>query len=208
MLAPAWKERVMTVDDGLVAALPAVARLALVYAPASARQQTLALDARLATLIRRSSEPMLAQLRLAWWREAIAQDPARWPQGEPVLATLRSWGPRAGEVTVLVDGWEALTAPAPLSSAQIAAFAQGRADAAAALALTLGRPQDVEAALACAWRERTSAPPHSRWQTHKVRSDGSAAPCGPCACWPACRAAVVWPGERKAQPRPPLSSRR
>jgi phytoene synthase len=149
MLAPAWKERVMTVDDGLVAALPAVARLALVYAPALARQQTLALlalDARLATLIRRSSEPMLAQLRLAWWREAIAQDPARWPQGEPVLATLRSWGPRAGEVTVLVDGWEALTAPAPLSSAQIAAFAQGRADAAAALALTLGRPQDVEAA--------------------------------------------------------------
>jgi phytoene synthase len=139
----------MTADDGLVAALPAIARLALVYAPGSARQQTLALlalDARLATLIRRSSEPMLAQLRLAWWREAIAQDSARWPQGEPVLAALRSWGSRAGEATVLVDGWEALTAPAPLTPAQIAAFAEGRANAAAALALAVNRSKDVEAA--------------------------------------------------------------
>lgn len=139
----------MTADDPLVAALPAVARLALVYAPARARQQTLALlalDARLAALIRRSSEPMLAQLRLAWWREAIAQDPAKWPQGEPVLAALRSWGDQAFQASVLVDGWEALTAPAPLATGQIAAFAEGRAAGAAALAGALQCPKDAEAA--------------------------------------------------------------
>jgi 15-cis-phytoene synthase len=139
----------MDADESLVAALPAVARLALVYAPARSRRQTLALlalDARLATLIRRSSEPMLAQLRLAWWREAIAQDPAKWPEGEPVLAALRSWGARASAVSALVDGWEALTAAPPLATPQIAAFAEGRAGAAAALALALDRPQDAEAA--------------------------------------------------------------
>lgn len=139
----------MDAEDPLVAALPAVARLALVYAPASARQQTLAmlaLDTRLAGLIRRSSEPMLAQLRLAWWREAIAQNPAKWPQGEPVLAALRSWGEHAGAATALVDGWEALTAPPPLTGTQIAAFVEGRAGAAAALALALERPQDEAAA--------------------------------------------------------------
>jgi phytoene synthase len=139
----------MDADDPLVAALPAVARLALVYAPARARQQTLALlalDARLATLIRRSSEPMLAQLRLAWWREAIAQDPSRWPQGEPVLAALRSWGEHAATATVLVDGWEALTAPSPLAAGQLAAFAEGRAGAAAALAVALGKADESEAA--------------------------------------------------------------
>lgn len=139
----------MDADETLVAALPAVARLALVYAPARARQQTLALlalDARLATLIRRSSEPMLAQLRLAWWREAIAQDPGRWPQGEPVLSALRSWGEHAGKATVLVDGWEALTAPSPLAAGQLAAFAEGRAGGAAALAVALDRPQEADAA--------------------------------------------------------------
>jgi phytoene synthase len=139
----------MDQDETLIATLPAVARLALVYAPASARQQTLALlalDARLANLIRRSSEPMLAQLRLAWWREAIAGDPAQWPTGEPILATLRSWGDRAGTASSLVDAWEALTAPSPLGNQAIEAFANARGEAAIALADALGRPEDREAA--------------------------------------------------------------
>jgi phytoene synthase len=139
----------MDQDEALIATLPAVARLALVYAPASARQQALALlalDARLANLIRRSSEPMLAQLRLAWWREAIAGDPAQWPTGEPILATLRSWGDRAGTASSLVDAWEALTAPSPLGSQAIEAFAGARGEAAVALADALGRPEDRQAA--------------------------------------------------------------
>lgn len=139
----------MDADETLVAGLPAIARLALVYAPASARRQTLALlalDARMATLIRRSSEPMLAQLRLAWWREAIAQDPARWPVGEPVLASLRTWGDRTGAASSLVDGWEALTAAPPLGRDQLSKFVEGRAGGAAALALALQCPSEAEAA--------------------------------------------------------------
>lgn len=136
-------------EDVLLASLPSVARLALVYAPASARRQTLALfalDAHCATLLRRSSEPMLAQLRLAWWRESIAQDPTQWPQGEPILAALRSWGEHHAGAAALVDAWEALTAPAPLSAAAMQTFAQARGAAAGALARALSRPQDVGAA--------------------------------------------------------------
>ncbi|VWX51584.1 conserved hypothetical protein [Novosphingobium sp. 9U] len=139
----------MDQDDPLLATLPAVARLALVYAPASAREQTLALlalDARLATLIRRSNEPMLAQLRLAWWRESIGHDPAHWPEGEPILATLRSWGADHARATALVNAWEALTAPSPLAADAMLAFADGRGAAAAALAQVLGRSNEAEPA--------------------------------------------------------------
>lgn len=139
----------MTQDEELLTSLPAVARLALAYAPAGARQQTLALfalDARLATLIRRSSEPMLAQLRLAWWRESLAQDPQLWPQGEPILAALSSWGSTHAASIALVDAWEALTVPSPLPAAQMLAFADGRGAAAAALAQALGCGADAPAA--------------------------------------------------------------
>ncbi|WP_394657815.1 hypothetical protein [uncultured Novosphingobium sp.] len=140
----------MSQDDPLVASLPAVAQLSLVYASASARQPTLALlalDARLATLIRRSSEPMLAQLRLAWWRESIAQSPQTWPEGEPILATLRSWGNRHADAQTLVDAWEAMTAPSPLGADAMSKFAEGRGAACAALALVLGCARDKQAAM-------------------------------------------------------------
>lgn len=139
----------MEQDEALVASLPAVARLALVYAPAASRRQVLAvlaLDARLANLIRRSKEPMLAQLRLAWWREAIGGDPASWPQGEPILALLKGWGPEPATVLGLVDAWEALTAPSPLGSEALRVFAAGRGAAAAALADALGLGREREAA--------------------------------------------------------------
>lgn len=139
----------MDQDEPLLASLPAVAKLALVYAPASARRQTLALlalDARLATLIRRSSEPMLAQLRLAWWRESIGQAPATWPKGEPILAALASWGEHHAQADALVDAWEALTAPSPLTAEAMQAFADGRGKAAAALAQALGCAKDMQAA--------------------------------------------------------------
>jgi phytoene synthase len=100
----------------------------------------------LATLIRRSTEPMLAQLRLAWWREAIGRGPEHWPRGEPILSTLRSWGEGTASATALVDAWEALTAPSPLGSAALQAFADGRGEGAAALADVLELPGERDAA--------------------------------------------------------------
>lgn len=127
--------------ETLADTLPPVARLALAYAPAGARMPTLALlalDVRLAGLLRHSREPMLAQLRLAWWRETLGQDAATWPEGEPLLAALRSWSNAHAPLVALVDGWEMLTGTAPLPAAALEAMAEGRAAAWAGLANVVG----------------------------------------------------------------------
>lgn len=136
-------------ESPLVAALPVVSKLALAYAPRAHREATLALlalDARLAGLLRHSREPMLAQLRLSWWRETLGQDAGAWPEGEPLLAALRSWNGGHGALVALVDGWEALTGPAPLPADAVAAMAEGRGRAFAALADALGREEERDAA--------------------------------------------------------------
>lgn len=131
-----------------------LARLALAYAPRRAHEHwltLLALDARLAGVVRGAREPMLAQLRLAWWRDRLGGDPAEWPKGEPLLARLAAWGERAAELVALVDGWEALLDEEPDAQA----FAQGRAGAAAALAGITGAGitgADPDAAAAAARR--------------------------------------------------------
>lgn len=145
-----------TNEDVLVQSLPTVSRLALAYAPKAARAQTLALlalDARLAHLLRHSREPMMAQLRLAWWRESLGQSATNWPSGEPLLALLSSWHDKHQGLTALVDGWEAMTGPAPLPPTALEAMAQGRADAFVALAEALGRGHEREAVgrLARSW---------------------------------------------------------
>ena len=129
-------------ENALLPLLPSAARLALVYAPPATREATLALfalDARLAGLLRHSREPMLAQLRLSWWRETLKQEPAAWPKGDPLLTALRGWHGTQGALGALVDGWEALTGPAPLVPEALDAMADGRGEAFAALARALGR---------------------------------------------------------------------
>ncbi|PNU04900.1 hypothetical protein [Novosphingobium guangzhouense] len=137
-------------EDILVQSLPTISRLALVYAPKAAREQTLALlalDARLAHLLRHSREPMMAQLRLAWWRESLGQSADQWPDGEPLLALLKSWKGHHGGLVALVDGWEAMTGAAPLPKTALDTMARGRGEAFAALADALGRGEERQAAL-------------------------------------------------------------
>ncbi|QQN74217.1 squalene/phytoene synthase family protein [Croceicoccus sp. YJ47] len=135
--------------DALIA--PPV-RLALAYAPRRARgawRAFMALDRRLAQLIDPSREPMLAQMRLAWWRETFARPAGEWPAGEPLLAALRPWGEGRAAFTELVDGWEAMIGDAPLATVDIAATAQGRAAAMAGLSRVLNG--GAVAALAYRW---------------------------------------------------------
>jgi len=127
--------------DLLLTTLPTIERLALAYAPGATRDTWLAffaLDARLASLVRSASEPMLAQLRIAWWREALEADASAWPQGDPILGALANWAGHHRGLASLADGWEALTAPAPLDAKAMARFAKGRADSIGALADHVG----------------------------------------------------------------------
>lgn len=140
----------------LLAELPVLQRLALAYAPADVREPTLALlalDTRLAAILRAAREPMLAQLRLAWWREQLKVEPAAWPRGEPLLTVLRSWEGRRETLVALVDGWEAMTGEAPLPASALESLARARGDAFAALADLLDAGRDREAArdLAIEW---------------------------------------------------------
>lgn len=90
--------------------LTPVERLALAYAPRRARTTWtgfLAFEHRLADAAREGREPMMIQLRLAWWRDRMGEPATRWPEGEPLLALLQTWDTERVALRGLVDGWEA-----------------------------------------------------------------------------------------------------
>lgn len=139
----------MSETDGLLNGLPVLHRLALSYAPARAAVPTLALlalDARLAGIVRSASEPMLAQLRLAWWREQLEMELAAKPAGEPLLATLESWQGSRQVLLGLVDGWEEMTGEAPLDPAAFERLAGARGEAFAALCGLIAKDDERAAA--------------------------------------------------------------
>ena len=121
--------------------LPEVSQLAVAYAPPAAKPQTaamLALDERLATILRKKREPMLAQLRLAWWRDRLNEPSTQWPVGDAVLDSLRHWREPAA-LAPMVDGWEVLVAD-QIDRSALNNFAAGRAAGFAALAAELRQP--------------------------------------------------------------------
>lgn len=138
----------------LVEQLPIGHRLALSYAPARTRSLTLgllALDFRLAGIVRNTREPLLGQVRLAWWRDRLSEPGALWPEGEPLLALLKDWGDEASALAGLVDGWEGLLGEPPLPGAAFAAFAEGRAAAFAGLARLVDANPSEAARAARGW---------------------------------------------------------
>jgi phytoene synthase len=125
--------------------------IALAWQPGTTRPALAALfdlDRRLATVVARAREPMLAQVRLAWWRERLAvHDPAA-VAGEPLLAELATrWGVSIGKLAPLVDGLEHLLGEAPLDEAALYGFADGRGRAFAGFAELVGETAHHSAAL-------------------------------------------------------------
>lgn len=87
---------------------------------------------------------MLAQLRLAWWRDMLDKPQEQWPRGEPLLAQLRETGHDPRPLISMVDGWEALLSePQPRDTA-IAACVAGRASGWAWLGSLAGRALPAE----------------------------------------------------------------
>jgi 15-cis-phytoene synthase len=89
--------------------------LALSYAPAERRGAVaalLALDEALGNILRTTREPMVGQMRLAWWREALERLDTTPPPGEPVLTALAGEvllrGVTGARLATMVDGWEQL----------------------------------------------------------------------------------------------------
>lgn len=108
-------------------------RLALAYTPPGLRDglaTILQLDRRLARIVSATTEPMLGQLRLAWWREALERPPEERPRGDVVLDGIGEHlrGHEAALIR-LVDGWEHLLSVGPLTREDARSFADGRSAA-------------------------------------------------------------------------------
>jgi 15-cis-phytoene synthase len=84
-------------------------RMAIGYAPRALRPAwsgLLALDRRLADAARDGREAIMIQLRLAWWRDRLAEPADKRPRGEPLLMLLAAWDSEREALGALVDGWE------------------------------------------------------------------------------------------------------
>lgn len=116
-------------------------RIATSYAPAHARPAIatlLSLEAQFAKFVFTASEPILAQMRLAWWRDRFAQSSQEWPIGNPLLAELAAWHAETSKLGQVVDGWEALLVNSPPTPADFEAYRRGRAAGWQVLARHLG----------------------------------------------------------------------
>ncbi len=117
------------------AARAAERRLILSYAPESARAAVAALldlDDTLAAVIRQMREPMIAQMRLTWWHDALSKLDTAAPPAQPVLVALAAHvlphGVTGAGLATLVEGWEALIEGEPADPGVRAAYAAGRGE--------------------------------------------------------------------------------
>lgn len=111
--------------------LPDERELALAYTPEPVRDQMrvfLLLDQRLARIVSQTTEPMLGQMRLAWWRDMLAKPASERPQGDVVLDGIAlHWAGDEAALSALVDGWERMLDEPPLSKKAALEMATGRA---------------------------------------------------------------------------------
>lgn len=154
IVSPAHLRDARLVSESLISSLPLPQRLALSYAPARARGPTLALlalDTRLGRAVRQANEPIMGQMRLAWWNEQLRLEADRRERSDELVAALDLLAGARGALHALVDGWELLLGES-LDAEAIEAFADARAQAFAALARLLDAPGEAEAVIRAARR--------------------------------------------------------
>ena len=108
-------------------------QLALAYVAASRRAalETLwRLDVTLGSVLVTGREPLISQVRLAWWREALEKLDRERPPAEPMLEAaardLLPAGLTGAELAGMEQGWATLLAPEPLSPEDLARYAGER----------------------------------------------------------------------------------
>ena len=107
-------------------------RMILSYAAPRRRarlEALLALDDTLAAIPRSTRDPMVGQLRLTWWHDALSALDTRPAPAEPVLRALeRDVVPvvSGAALAAMIEGWEELLDPEPLDEPRLARFADTR----------------------------------------------------------------------------------
>lgn len=85
---------------------------------------------RLTKVITDAREPLIGQIKLAWWRDMavmLARDPGALPKGEPLLAELAAGWAGQGGLDTLVDAAEAMLVAEDAAARDAAAAAFGGA---------------------------------------------------------------------------------
>jgi phytoene synthase len=107
--------------------------LALGYAPAALRPALLALfdlDSALGAILRTTREPLVGQMRLTWWHEALTRLDTAPPPAEPVLVALAAdvlpRGISGARMATMIDGWEELLDDALSQDEAMMRFAERR----------------------------------------------------------------------------------
>jgi phytoene synthase len=105
-------------------------QLALAYVPARVRPAVEALwrlDASFAAILVTGTQPMISQMRLAWWREAMERLDNAPPPAEPVLQALAAHVLPAGitgaELSLMEEGWLMLLSDEALTDDELARYA-------------------------------------------------------------------------------------
>jgi phytoene synthase len=107
--------------------------LALTYVPAAKRAAVGALwrlDLALGAVLAGGREPLISQIKLTWWRDALEKlDTAKAP-AEPVLQDVAEHvladGVAGAELSRMEEGWEVLLSQEPLTTEELARYAAGR----------------------------------------------------------------------------------
>jgi phytoene synthase len=107
--------------------------LALTYVPAARRQalRTLwELDVALGAVLAGGREPLISQIKLAWWRDSLAKLDREKPPAEPMLqavaADILPAGVSGAELSEMEEGWTLLLGQEPLTADELARYAAAR----------------------------------------------------------------------------------
>ncbi len=128
-------------------ALPAELRLAVAHTPLAHREALTALltfDAMLGRVVEQAREPLLAQVRLAWWRDRLREAEPDAPAKDPLLRSLRvAWRGEEAALSTLVDRWEEVLGEDCLNLTALDGLASARAECLARFAAIAGLSRDV-----------------------------------------------------------------
>ncbi|MCK0128332.1 hypothetical protein [Erythrobacter sp. F6033] len=131
--------------------LPAEHRIAIAYTPEKVRGPLttyLNFDQRLARIVAGTTEPMLGQMRLAWWRDMLMKPIDDRPKGDVVLDAIGcDWSGDETSLIKLVDAWEVLVVAEKLDLKAAKEFGAGRS----APFLDLADTENLVPAIGAVW---------------------------------------------------------
>ncbi len=107
-------------------------RLIAAYARSADRDRyalLFALDARFAEILRSTTEILIGQMRLTWWRDILTKPAAERPAGETLVEQINRFeqqGENLAPLLNLLDGWEVMLDDFPWDDRQFESYSAAR----------------------------------------------------------------------------------